>query len=85
MTFFQGIIYVMRHAWLWPPLFWLRPLEVMGGDGFSISQEGRLSQILIRFQLLQHKVSDVRTGDPSGGDPCKIGEYPILSCQRSIG
>jgi hypothetical protein len=29
MTFFQGIIYVFRHAWLWPLLFWLRPLEVM--------------------------------------------------------
>ena len=40
MTFFQGMAYVMRHAWLWPLLFWLRPLEVMGGDGFSIKSTG---------------------------------------------
>jgi hypothetical protein len=29
MTFFQGLAYVMRYAWLWPLLFWLRPLEVI--------------------------------------------------------
>jgi hypothetical protein len=36
MTFSQGLAYIMRHAWLWPLLFWLRPLETMervGQDG----------------------------------------------------
>jgi hypothetical protein len=29
VTFREGLIYVLRHAWLWPLEFWLRPLDVM--------------------------------------------------------
>jgi len=29
VTFRQGIAYVLRHAWLWPLEFWLRPLDVI--------------------------------------------------------
>jgi hypothetical protein len=29
MTFRQGIAYVLRHAWLWPLEFWIRPLDII--------------------------------------------------------
>ncbi len=37
MTFWQGVAYVLRHAWLWPLEFWLRPLDVI--DRIQKSQQ----------------------------------------------
>lgn len=29
MSFKAGLAHVLRHCWLWPIQFWLRPLDVM--------------------------------------------------------
>jgi hypothetical protein len=39
MTLRQGLSYVLRHAWLWPLRFWLRPLDVID-DAKQENREG---------------------------------------------